>query len=807
MGLDEYIKKRNFSDTPEPGGDYDKSDKHRFVFQRHRASRLHYDLRLEMEGVLKSWAVPKGPSMNPGDKRLAVQTEDHPIKYLTFEGVIPKGNYGAGKMKIWDSGTFRSAISEKSLSQQYKEGNLKLLFRGEKVKGEFALLKTEREGQQNHWLLIKKKDTYSTDLLYDAEDYRGDITEENRIDPKVKKLDPRAVIKPMLATTAKKIFNHPDWIYELKWDGYRMIAHIENSKVSLTSRNGISYDSRFPDLVRDLQSIPHEVILDGEVVALNEKGLPAFQELQNYSESSGYELKYYVFDMLYLNGHSMLDLPLLDRKSLIPEILQDTSLSLYCDHIETMGTAFYEKAIEAGMEGIIAKKASSTYVPGYRSENWLKVKAFESQEALICGYTESKGALFGSLILGMYKNGKLEYIGNVGTGFSAKDQKDILEKLQSSKTGRSPFEEKINLKGRIAHWVNPQLICEVRFSEWTRTGKMRHPIFKGLREDKEITEVTKENQADQTQDTPVSISSNSLEIGGRKVNITNLEKIYWPDSGLRKYDLIDYYLHVSDYILPYLIDRPQNLHRHPNGINKPGFYQKDNEGLLAKWLNTFKIYSASSKRDIDYLLCQDEASLLYMANLGCIELNPWNSKINELDSPDYAVIDLDPSPKNTFKQVIEVAQVSKEILDAADIPAFCKTSGSSGLHIYIPLNAKYSYDEARDFIKLLCYFINERTRDLTTMERALKKRNGKIYLDYLQNRRGQTLASAYCVRPRPGAPVSAPIQWDELNTDLRIKDFNIQNMPARLQDKGDLFQGVLSGNIDMEAALERLNRL
>ena len=803
MSLEDYIRKRDFDQTSEPPAEINNENKGRFVVQRHRASSLHYDLRLEMDGVLKSWAVPKGPSMNPSDKRLAIHTEDHPVKYLNFEGTIPKGNYGAGVMKIWDSGTFKSAI-EKELSDQLEEGNLKIILSGTKLKGEFALVRTKRGDDQKQWLLIKKKDNFSTDLNYDAESFSSST--KSTSEAKVKELNPRDPLKPMLATTAKKIFNKPGWIYELKWDGYRMIANIQNSKVSIHSRNGISYNSKFPNLVKDLDNIPHDVILDGEVVVLDKNGLPKFQELQNYSAKTDGVLKFYVFDMLYLNGHSMLELPLIERKSLIPEVLEDTTIAEYCDHIEGMGTAFYDKAIEAGMEGVIAKKSDSVYSPGYRSESWLKIKANESMETLICGYTESKGSIFGSLILGAEKDGQLVYIGNCGTGFSNAEQKKLLERMQKLEVENCPFDKKPNLKGRKPVWIAPELICEVIFSEWTEAGRMRHPVYKGLREDKFPQEIKVETKSEKTVNRK-STGSNSLEIDGKRVNFTNLEKIYWPDSGLRKYDLIDYYLKISDYIIPYLKDRPQSLHRHPNGINKTGFFQKDNEGLLENWIETVKIYSKSSDKDIEYMLCQNEATLLYMANLGCIEINPWSSRIQNLDKPDYTVIDLDPSDKNSFEEVIEVAQIAKEILHAAEIEAYCKTSGSRGLHIYIPLAAEYTYSEARDFTKLICYFIQERSKGLTSMERAVKNRKGRIYLDYLQNRRGQTLASAYCVRPRKGAPVSAPIEWQELKSGLKISDFNLKNMPARLDEKGDIFSKVLSSSIDMEAALERLNDL
>lgn len=609
----------------------------------------------------------------------------------------------------------------------------------------------------------------------------------------------------MLASTTKKIFNDPNWIYELKWDGYRLIAHVKNGEVTIHSRNGISYNTKFPNLVEDLENIPHEAILDGEVVVVDRNGIPDFQKLQNYSPKTKGTLQFYVFDMLYLNGHSMLDLKLLERKSLIPEVLEETNIAVYCDHIEGMGTSFYQKAIDVGMEGVMAKKADSAYSPGYRTEKWLKVKANESLETIICGYTDSEGALFGSLILGIVNDDELEYIGNCGTGFSNKSQQELLKKMKELETTAIPFKDKPNLKGRKANWIKPELVCEVTFSEWTSAGRMRHPVYKGLREDKLTKEINTElpQKFRKTKTT----SSNSLDVNGKDVKLTNLDKIYWPDSGLRKYDLIDYYIKISDYILPYLKDRPQNLHRHPNGIDKKGFYQKDNEGLLESWVDTEQIYSKSANKEIKYLLCQNEATLLYMANLGCIEINPWNSRINNLENPDYSVIDLDPSNENTFDEVIEVAQVAQEILNEAKIKAYLKTSGSSGLHIYLPLQAGYSHEEARDFTKLICYFIQERTKGLTSMERAVKNRKGKIYLDYLQNRRGQTLASAYCVRPKPGAPVSTPLGWKELKKGIKITDFNIQNMPERLEKNGDIFQPVLLDKIDMEEALSHLNEL
>ncbi|NJW51367.1 DNA ligase D [Salinimicrobium oceani] len=806
MALDEYIKKRNFSKTPEPDAEIGKNNGSlRFVIQRHRARRLHYDLRLEMEGVLKSWAVPKGPSMNPDDKRLAIMTEDHPIKYLNFHGTIPKGNYGAGEMSIWDEGTYEASGggTEKDLLKMLKKGDLKITFSGTKIKGTFALVHTRRGGEKdNQWLLIKKKDEFSTDLVYDAENLSDHAATE-----KVKQLEITELVKPMLATKAPEIFNKANWIYELKWDGYRALANIQKGKVDLYSRNGISFKAKFREIYEQLKNIPHDVILDGEIVVLDESGKPVFQKLQNYQKAPSGELRYYVFDLLYLNGHNIMHLPLTERKSLLPAVIEDIPQVFYCDHVESMGKTFFEQAVESGMEGVIAKKADSQYAPGIRSDKWLKIKAFESQEALICGYTDSDtGGPFGSIILGMHRDDELVYIGNCGTGFSDQNKKDLHEKFQPLITQEKPFSRKINLKGRVATWLHPELICEVKFAEWTRSGHMRHPSFKGLRMDKVPQEVTKEKTVKVPKQNPAKKKEGeALEIGGISVPISNLDKVYWPESGLRKYDLIEYYLQVSETILPYLVNRPQNLHRHPNGINEEGFYQKDTAGIFPHWLETIKVFSKHNNREIEYLMCQNEASLIYLANLGCIELNPWNSSKENLLYPDYTVIDIDPSEKTSFEQVIEVALVAKEVLDKAKIKGYVKTSGSSGIHIYIPLGARYTYDEAKDFTKILCYFIKEELPDLTSMERNVKKRKGKIYLDFLQNRKGQTLAAPYCARPKPGATVSAPLDWKEVKPGLDMRDFNIKTMPARIQEKPDFFKPVLGKGVDIEKAINALS--
>ena len=826
MGLDDYNKKRKFDKTSEPKGTLDKSDGGRFVIQRHQASHLHYDLRLEMEGVLKSWAIPKGPSLNKDDKRLAVQTEDHPVKYLTFHGNIPKGNYGAGDMTIWDSGTYTINESKgvKDGLKQLETGDLKIHFDGKKVKGDFALVRAHFGKEKNNWLLIKKDDEFAVDIPYDSERFAEKAHKPEKeskagVKNTITESDDGGAIKPMLAKTGKKIFDDKNWIYELKWDGYRTMASVNHRKVQLYSRNGLSQNQKFAPITESLKRFEEVAILDGEVVILNSEGYSDFQKLQNYNGEENENLVYYVFDLVYLNGHSTISLPLKDRKELLKSIIENAGLEniRFCDHIETLGTAFYEKVIKAGFEGVMAKDGNSAYYPGARSEVWLKFKDVNDREAIICGYTESEGVEFGSLILGAYKDDELAYIGNCGTGFSSETRKDLLIKMKSLKAKKHPFKAAPNLKGRKPHWVLPKLICEVNYSEITSKGLLRHPVFKRLRDDKSPDEVTAAAESQSPEkatandkahlDTESKSSSDSfLEIDGKKVAISHPAKIYFPGEGIRKYDIIDYYIQVADTILPYLKDRPQNLHRHPNGIDKEGFYQKDNENL-PDWVDTINIHSKSADKNIDYMLCQDEATLIFMANLGCIELNPWNSKVGQLDNPTYTVIDIDPSEKTPFTEVVEVALVAKEILDQANVQAFCKTSGSTGLHIYIPLSGKYSYDEAQSFVKLICHFIQQRLPNTTSMERSIKARKGKIYLDYMQNKRGQTLAAAYCVRPRPGATVSTPLHWKEVSKALKITDFNIHNVPERIEKEGDLFAQVLSEKMDMSKALELLDSL
>ena len=827
--LEDYKNKRDFNKTSEPGMNV-KSDKQKiksekepliFVIQRHDARRLHYDFRIEMEGVLKSWAVPKGPSLNPSDKRLAIMVEDHPYDYHSFEGTIPKGNYGAGEVVIWDEGVYapleidENKTQEEILLDGLSKGSLKIIMYGNKLKGEFALVKMQNAKEENAWLLIKHKDKYAIEKSYDAEDYLQSEATENNLTVSSKKQNKlKEYIKPMLATLAKEPFNDDNWVFEIKWDGYRAIADLsEKENQKLYSRNGISFLNRYPDIQKGLMKQEHSLIIDGEIVALTDKGEPSFQLLQHYAENPNVPVIYQVFDLLYLNGNSTRNLSLLERKELLKEALIETSHIKYCDHIDSNGIDFYSGIQKSNIEGVIAKRKSSKYIDGKRSDSWLKIKNHQSEEAVIVGYTEPKGSrkYFGSLILGRFINGELQYSGNVGSGFKEDSLKQIYELIHPYKTNKMPFNEKPKTN-MPPTWVKPKFVVTIKYTQITKEGRFRHPVFIGIRDDISIDELNSRKSSPKEDELKNSTSKRKQNIDSSSkseeidLNFTNIDKLYWVKEKISKGELIEYYLSISEYILPHLNDRAQSLHRFPNGINKPDFYHKDAGKDAPSWVETISIYSESSNRDIDYILCNNVETLGYLVNLGCIEINPWSNRIDNPGRPDYLIIDLDPSEKNSFKQVIETAKVTKEILDKMDIAGYCKTSGSSGIHIFIPIGGKYEYDQIRDFAHLLMQMVQERLPKITTLERSIKKRGPKIYLDYLQNREGQTVASVYSARPKPGATVSMPLEWNELDNDLSINDFTIKNSLSRLEKKGDLFIPVLKEGISIEKAIGKLDK-
>lgn len=608
----------------------------------------------------------------------------------------------------------------------------------------------------------------------------------------------------MMAKLHEGAFNDKNWIFEIKWDGYRAIAEVNSEDgTKLYSRNGLSFHEKYPPVYNELKKIKKTVVLDGEIVAFSSKGLPDFQVLQQYGMNSDVELAYYVFDVLYIDGKSVQAKPVLERKALLKELLPESDIIRYCDHIKEHGEDFFKLMKRRGLEGMIAKRTDSIYKEGTRTEDWLKVKQVQSEEAIICGYTAPQGErkYFGAIVLGMYIKGVLTYIGHSGTGFNAKSLKQLYDIFQKYKSPESPFDEQIPNRGNKVTWLRPELVCNIKYSEITQAGIRRHPVYLGLREDKEAEEISQEGQQIKANIKHGDMDA-SKTIGGNKVTFTHLDKIYYPDEGFTKGDIIDYYDKVSKVMLKYLKDRPESLRRTPNGIKDQGFFHKDVGDEVPDWIDKFKIWSESADKEINYIVCNNKATLLYMANMGCIEINPWNSRTSSPTHPDYLVLDLDPSDKNSFDEVIETAQVIHEILDKAKCANYCKTSGATGLHIYVPLAAQYDYEQARMFAEMVAMKAQEQLPDTTSVERNLKKRGNMIYIDYLQNRQGQTLSTAYSVRPKPGATVSTPLDWKEVKPGLSPKDFHIMNILPRIEKLGDLFAPVLKKGINMDKVLK-----
>ena len=902
MSLALYKKKRDFSQTPEPAGKEKKSKKAlRFVVQKHDASALHYDFRLEQEGVLKSWAVPKGPSLNPADKRLAQQVEDHPLDYLTFEGVIPDGNYGAGTVIVWDEGTYEWAEGadlpvkeqEQQLLQSLQKGSLKIILHGEKLKGAFTLFQLKRDKEGKAWLLVKQKDEWATEEDVTAQHASvlsgktiAQVAAQHGVAPNhpeiaakqtsatkkkaATKKAPSAqkeietflkgkaaanlppVVKPMLATLTDKPFSSKDWIFEIKWDGYRALAYCNGDDVTLVSRNKKPFTNKYNPVNEALQQMGLNAVLDGEIVAVDEKGLANFQLLQNW-QNNGATLRYYVFDVLWVNGKNVTGLSLTERKSILKHLLPpDNSVVRYSDEVESTGEAFFDVAVQQGLEGIMAKRKDSPYRPDSRTDAWLKIKTVQRQEVIICGFTQPRKSrkFFGALLLGVYKDGELIYVGHTGSGFNTSSLKRLYEQLQPLTIKKCPF--KNCPKGNMpVTWVAPQLVCEIKFTEWTKDNMARHPIFMGLRTDKKATEVTIENStamaainkekgaAKNADKKPPkkkaapkkaaskksavkgakNISTSGLQLdwqaqkeqlltlNGQELKLTNGDKLYWKRESITKGDMINYYLKVAPFMLPYLIDRPHSLHRHPNGVGAPSFYQKNVKGKVPGWVQTHQDFSESTNENVKYFVCKDEASLLYMANLGCIEINPWHARVQSPLNPDWCLIDLDPDTKNSYEQVVETALVIKQILDSIGAESYAKTSGSTGMHIYIPLGGQYTFEQSKSLAELVVTLAQKELPKLTSLERTPGKRKGKIYLDFLQNKETQTAAAPYSLRPKPGAPVSAPLHWAEVKKGLTAHTFHIHNIFDRLQAEGDLFAPVLGKGIDLEAVLQKVEAL
>jgi bifunctional non-homologous end joining protein LigD len=903
MSLNEYNAKRNFKDTPEPTGVTSdtpqrgkKKEILRFVIQKHDASRLHYDFRLETkDGVLLSWAVPKGPSLDPRQKRLAVETEDHPLDYIDFEGVIPEGNYGAGTVIVWDTGTY---TTERDVRQQFRDGKISFALNGTKIKGSFVLIRIRQRHKQ--WLLIKSDD--DDYYYYSSATSKPDLTAtspesvltgrtndelarknlvgqkrsgekkegaqqllqlflDNNIIVKKKTSQFPHLVKPMLARLTNTPFDNKDWVFEVKWDGVRAILLHNKAKAitEIQSRNGKNITHRYPEIIKAISTLVksnESIVLDGEIVVLNKEGIPDFQmhqkrmnvESQRDIEFLSNEIPatYFVFDILYIDGRNVEELQLSDRRKILNSVIAEGSKRIrISEYIEEKGKALFKSVIERHLEGIVAKNKHSKYYQGVRSSAWLKIKGILTQDCIVVGYTKGEGNrqdYFGSLILAAYDDrGKLRFIGHSGSGFGFDQLKETLTVMQRLKTDNNfcPVDS-VPYTNSKPTWLRPELVAEVKFSGWTQDLIMRAPIFLRIRYDKQPTECLIEEQVQQEIDHEDIIIVNGVRKnegeGEEKgygmapppppaeLKFSNLDKIYWPSTGrlkkeLTKRDLIEYYDKVSKYILPHLRNRPLSLKRYPDGITGKSFYHKNWIQEKPDFVKTIQVFSESKNDIINYLICNNKETLLWLANLGCIEMHSWYSRVRDfnacsssasnysdpvsldeqkcgLDTPDFIVFDLDPyiysgkekegeEPEYNikgFKATVDVALDLKDLLGELHIDSYVKTSGKTGLHVFIPVAPIYGYNQTRTFAEIIGKMLSRRNPGKITMEWNSSNRKGKVFFDYNQNAKGKTLASIFSVRPTLSASVSMPVEWTELS-DIQPADFTLVNVPEILSAK------------------------
>jgi bifunctional non-homologous end joining protein LigD len=769
VSLKEYRRKRDPAATSEPfSGPSQSKGQPIFVVQRHDARRLHYDFRLERDGVLLSWAVPKGVPLEPGAKALAVHVEDHPIEYAKFAGEIPKGQYGAGTVEIWDEGTY-ALLAEK------RNGELTVRLHGERLQGTWTLVPAHLDGKEQNWLLIRRHEEEG-DAPVGREDYR-----------------------PMLATLSDDVPAGDGWLHEVKWDGYRALAYVRRGRVELKSRRDNDLTERFAVVAEALAGLP-DCVLDGEVCALDEHGRSSFSAMQ---QGTG-PLVYYVFDLLEERGTPLLDLALTERRERLAALLPKRSARVKLSEAFDDGPALLEAARAQELEGILAKRADSRYEEGKRSRSWLKVKTHGRQEFVVAGYTKGSGRRakgFGSLVLGVRRGDDLVWAGNVGTGVTEAEIDRLLEQLRPLHRDTTPFGVEPKMprvrKGDV-QWVEPRLVAEVEFSEWTHDGRLRQPSYQGLREDKAPAEVRKEE--------PVRTEAGT---GSRKIKLTNLDKAFWPDEGITKGDLLDYYRQIAPVLVPHLRDRPFTMRRYPDGAFGKAFFQKDAPSHMPDWIKTIDVRVTTrdtprQRRTIRAPLVNDELALLWMVNMGCIDMNAWYSRVDKLDRPDFVLFDLDPSEGTGFDAVIEVALLVKETLDALELESFPKTSGSKGIHVLVPIERRATYDDSRQFAEIVAGALERTHRGLVTTEWSKKKRVG-VLVDANQNGEGKTIASVYSVRPKPGATVSTPLRWDEVTEKLNPSIYSMEVVLDRVRRYGDLFEGVLTTRQSLAKALRAIS--
>ncbi len=766
--LSEYERKRNRKKTPEPFGSKRRGKLPIFVVQRHDARRLHYDFRLERGGVLASWAVPKGVPLEAGQQHLAVHVEDHPLEYATFAGEIPQGNYGAGTVEIWDHGTYE-------LVEEKPDGGLTVRLHGERLEGMWTLVPAHLSGDEKNWLLLRKRDGSESQA--------------------------RGSYEPMLATLVDKLPTSAGWLFEPKWDGYRALAYVRGGEATLRSRRGNDLTERFAVIAKALPNALRtpDAVVDGEVCALDDSGRPSFSAMQQGSTRLVYE----VFDVLEIDGEPLTSLPLTERRERLEQLIVPSGV-VQVSGVFDDGDALYEAAKEQGLEGVMAKKSASRYKEGARGGDWLKIKTHGRQEFVICGWTKGQGrrsGTFGSLVLGVREGKEYRWVGNVGTGFNDKTIDELLTKLRPLERATSVFAAPPKMpkirKGDVV-WVEPKLVCEVEFLEWTHDGHLRAPSFQGLRDDKSARAVKREDP--QEMDDP-------------GLKLSNLDKLFWPDDDpagpITKGDLIDYYRAVAPVLVPHLKRRPFTMRRYPDGAYGKAFFQKDAPKHMPEWIPRFAVEVSTrerppTRRMIEAPLVNDERALLWMANMGCIDMNAWYSRVDKPDRPDFVLFDLDPSPDVGIKEVVEVALIVKQALDALGLVSFPKTSSADGMHVLVPIERRSTYAQTREFCEIVAGALAATHRGLVTTEWSKAKRRG-VLIDSNQNGGGKTIASVYSVRPRPGAPVSTPLRWEEVTAKLDPTSFTMDVVLERIRRHGDLFAGVLTTRQRLEPALRSLH--
>jgi bifunctional non-homologous end joining protein LigD len=765
MSLSEYRRRRNQGETPEPFGGGGSGDRPIFVVQRHAARALHYDFRLERNGVLSSWAVPKGIPLVPGERHLAVHVEDHPLDYATFEGEIPKGQYGAGTVERWDAGTYE-VLEEK------RDGGLTVRLSGDRLDGIWALVPAALGGEERNWLLLRKDGATGAS----SDSYR-----------------------PMLASAAETLPEGADWLYELKLDGYRALAFVRGGETVLRSRNGNDLTERFQSVAAAIGVAARtpDCVLDGELCALDEGGRTSFSALQRGTGS----LVYYVFDVLEVDGAAVVDRTTVQRRALLAELVEPSAVVRVSVAFDD-GAALLRAAVEQGLEGVVAKRATARYARGRRTRDWLKVKTRAEQELVIGGFTRGAGrrrSTLGALVLGVHEGGRLRWAGNVGTGFGGDEARRLRELLAPLEQDESPFDPVPSMprvKRADVSWVAPELVAEVSFAEWTRQGRLRAPVYVGLRDDLDSQKVRRERA-------PLP---DEVRKGSRTVRLSNPAKPFWPGEGITKGDLLAYYRDVAHVLVPHLRDRPFTMKRYPDGWQGKHFFQKHAPSHMPEWIRRVPFPASTrdgERRTVEYALVNDELALLWAVNMGCIDMHAWSARVDRPDRPDWVMFDLDPSEDVGFPEVVETALLLRQALDLLELVSFPKTSGSRGLHVLVPIARRHDHAAVREFAGVVAGALARAHPGLVTTEWVKRKRQG-VLVDANQNGPGKTTASAYSVRPRAGAPVSTPLRWDEVGHGLDPLAFTMDAVLDRVACDGDLFAGVLQQRQSLAAALRRV---